>query len=143
MVAKVIILQGAPREHEGASASEADIKPGMLIEPVPSGDDVGKWQKHATAGGNSARIFAGDRLEMGNDIDTVYEINDRVKVLYFGQTQKVNALVGSGQNLVKGDMMESAGNGLLQKLTTGVPLGQCDETLGAVTVLSRCPVAII
>lgn len=145
-MARVIVLQGGlqggPREDEQHQASEA-ITPGHLIEPVPTGDTAGQWRKHATAGGDSARIFALERGEMGLGIDDAYAINDYVKAGHFGKGMRVNGLIASGQNLKRGNFVESAGDGTLRVLASGVVLGSVAEDTGAVTALSRVKVDII
>jgi hypothetical protein len=132
MAKKVIKLLGEPIQNEDDKAAEA-ITPGHLVTFNGSGDLI----KHATAGGNAARAFALEREEMGDNIDVAYAIGDTVKVGVFGAGTRVNALIASGQNLVKGDFLESAGNGGLRKLASGVPLGRSLETTGAVTATRR------
>lgn len=145
-MARVIVLQGGlaggPRENEQYPASEA-ITPGHLIEPVPTGPTAGEWRKHATAAGNNARIFALERGEMGLGIDTPYAIGDYVKAGYFSKGMRVNALIASGQNLKRGNLVESAGDGTLRVLSSGVVIGSVAEDTGAVTALSRVKVDII
>lgn len=110
MASKVVALRGEPLVDEQNSASQADILPGMLIEI-----DTGQWRKHAGAGLNAAPWFALERDEMGSDIDTAYASGDYVKAGFFSKGMRVNILVPIGQTLVKGDKMESNGDGTLRK----------------------------
>jgi len=132
MAKRVIKLLGEPIQNEDDKAAEA-ITPGHLV----TFDGSGNLIKHATAGGNAARTFALEREEMGDDIDVAYGINDTVKVGYFPPGTRVNALIASGQNLTKGDFLESAGNGGLRKFGSGTIIGRSLETTGAVTALRR------
>ncbi len=113
MASKVIALRGEPIVDEQNSASQADIKPGMLIEI-----NAGQWRKHAGAGLNAGPWFALERDEMGDDIDTPYASGDYVKAGFFSPGMRVNILVPIGQTLAKGDKMESNGDGTLRKLVT-------------------------
>lgn len=134
---RVIILLGQPEVHEEDAAAEA-ITPGHLVGYNGSGNVV----KHATAGGNAARIFALHREEMGKDIDQAYASGDYVKLGSFHQGCRVNALIASGVNVIKGDFMESAGDGTLRKLVAGVPIAISREVKN-VTALARLTVEII
>jgi hypothetical protein len=132
MARKVVKLLGEPIQNEDSQAAEA-ITPGHLVTFNSSGNLI----KHATAGGNAARAFALEREEMGDDYDVAYAIGDTVKVGVFYPGCRVNAIIASGQNLIKGDFLESAGNGNLRKLASGVALGRSLETTGAVTATRR------
>ena len=112
MASKVISLRGEPIVDEQNSASAA-ITPGHLIEI-----NAGQWRPHAGAGLNAAPWFALERDEMGDDIDTPYAIGDYVKAAFFSGGMRVNALLAIGQTLVKGDKLESAGDGTLRKVVT-------------------------
>jgi hypothetical protein len=113
MASKVIALRGEPIVDEQNTASQADILPGMLIEI-----NTAQWRKHAGAGLNAAPWFALERDEMGKDIDTPYAVGDAVKAGFFSKGMRVNILVPIGQTLVKGDKMESNGDGTLRKVVT-------------------------
>ena len=132
MARQVVKLLGEPIQNEDSKAAEA-ITPGHLVTFNGSGDLI----KHATAGGNAARAFALEREEMGDDYDVAYAVNDYVKVGVFYPGCRVNAIIASGQNLIKGDFLESAGNGNLRKLASGVALARSLETTGAVTATRR------
>ena len=60
-----------------------------------------------------------ERDELGRDIDTAYAINDQVKVGAFHVGQRVYAFTPSGQNLAKGDLLQSDGAGRLIVLASG------------------------
>jgi hypothetical protein len=129
MAKRLITLLGVPIQNEDSKAA-AVITPGMLVDYDSSGNLVA----HATAAGAAARAFALEREEAGQDIDTTYAINDTVKVGVFKSGDRVLVLIGSGVNLIKGDKLESAGNGQLRKFTSGVILARSLETVNAVAV---------
>jgi hypothetical protein len=132
---RTIALLGAPYVNEDGSASEA-ITPGMLVKGVTS------IEKHATAGGAHSRTFALERDELGNDIDEDYAIGDTVKVGSFTPGQRVLAFIASGQNITADGKLESAGNGTLRALASGVAIARALETLN-VTELTRIRVEIV
>lgn len=147
MASKVIALRGEPIVDEQNTASAA-ITPGHLIEI-----NAGQWRKHAGAALNAAPIFALERDEMGDDIDTAYASGDRVKAGFFTAGQRVNALIGIGQNITEGDYMESAGDGTLKKLATdaatddtqreSVVARAAEGSGGAVAAVTRLKVVIV
>lgn len=112
MASKVIALRGEPIVDEQNSISEAAL-PGHLAEI-----NAGQWRKHAGAGLNAPPWFFLERDEMGNGIDVAYAIGDYPKVGFFKPGDRVNILLPIGQTLVKGDKMESNGDGTLRKLVT-------------------------
>jgi hypothetical protein len=138
MAKRTIKLLGEPIQNEDDKAAEA-ITPGHLV----TFDGSGNLIKHNSAGGICARAFAMEREEMGQDIDVDYAINDTVKVGVFHPGTRVNAFIASGQNLTKGNLLESAGNGTLRVRASGETLGRILETTGAVTTLTRVRVEVM
>lgn len=115
MARRVIALLGQPPVVNEEDAAAVAITPGHLVDYDAAGDLV----LHATAGIQAARTFALERDELGRDIDTVYAINDQVKVGAFHVGQRVYAFTPSGQNLAKGDLLQSDGAGRLIILASG------------------------
>lgn len=124
MARMVIALLGCPVLSEDDKAAEA-ITPGHLVDWDSSGNLV----KHATAGGRAAKMFALEQdppvkisTDSGPAIDLAYGIGDQIKVGYFSTGMRVNALVAANAPaIVKGDYLESAGNGTVRKaLLTGL-----------------------
>ncbi len=128
MARRVITLLGQPIVTEDGVAGEA-ITPGMLVEGQTT------IMKHSGGTVKSTR-FALEREEMGKDIDTDYAVDDVVKVGTFKPGERVNALVASGVNVAADVELESAGDGTLQALTTGVAIGRAVEAVNA-TALTR------
>lgn len=132
MAKLTIKLLGEPIQNEDDKAAEA-ITPGHLVDFNGAGNLI----KHATAGQHCAKTFAMEREEMGAGINVDYAIGDTVKVGHFKSGDRVLAFIASGQNLVKGNRLESAGNGTLRVLASGTPIARSLDTTGAVTVLTR------
>jgi hypothetical protein len=131
MTARVIALRGCPIVNEDGAAGET-IKPGHLVKGVTT------ILKHATAGGAAARTFALERDELGMGVDTTYtDVNtsvsyasgDTVKVGSFAPGMQVRALIGSGQNISADGFLESAGNGTLRALASGVRIARALESV--------------
>jgi len=141
---RTIILLGQPVYNEDGVAGEA-IKPGHLVTGVAT------IMKNASASTEAPRTFALERAELGKGLDATpdtnagspdYAIGDTVKVGAFHQGQHVLTLVASGQTLVEGDLLESAGDGTLKKASSGVVLGRSLETINT-TSLFRLRTEII
>ena len=94
------------------AVANATITPGMLIELM----STGKVRAHASAGGNVAPIMVAleDELQ-GKGIDDDYAANAPVQCWIPYRGDEVNAIVKDGQNIAIGDLLESAGNGEVQK----------------------------
>jgi hypothetical protein len=131
MAKRLIKLLGEPIQNEDSKAA-AVLTPGQLVAFDGSGDLI----KHATAAGLAQPAFALEREEMGQGIDNTYAIGDTVKVGVFAPGDRVLVFIASGQNLIVGDALESAGDGTLKKGTTN-PIARSLEVTGAVTVLTR------
>lgn len=96
------------------------ITPGMLL----SINSAGKYVAHATAKGTSSRIFA-DMYDLnGKGIDDNYVANDWCQAWVTQPGCEVNALVAaSAAAIAIGDLVESAGNGTVRKLTAEAQSG--------------------
>lgn len=96
------------------TASEA-ITPGQLVEKKSDGE----IQKHATAGGETPKLFALEDELQGNTIEDDYADQDQVFVWAAQPGEEVLASIESGDDPSIGDQLESAGNGNLTSGTTG------------------------
>lgn len=105
---KTINLKGDFLRKEGA-ASEA-ITPGHLVEFGGSND----LQKHSAASGNARKAFALENDLVGDGIDDDYDTGDTVQYGLFERGAEVYALLADGENVSKGDALESDGAGALQ-----------------------------
>jgi hypothetical protein len=88
------------------------ITPGHLIAL----GSAGTVAVHAVAGGNALPpMFALEDELQGKTIDDAYASGNRVQVWIPNRGDVVNALLKDGENIAKGDLLESAGDGTLQK----------------------------
>lgn len=116
MGSRPIKLLGEPIQNEDNAAADGTIKPGHLITL----DGNGEWIRHnVTSAASVPAIFALEREEMGLGIEELYSAGDYVKAGHFGNGTRVNALIASGQDIAKGQKLESAGNGTLRAVSTG------------------------
>jgi len=111
MAAKTIVLKGDPIRKE-CLANEA-ITPGELLR-FNSND---KLEPHGTAGGNAQAMFAVEEDFVGDGIDTDYASGDQVQYVVGRPGDEINAFLATGNNVAKGDPLESDGAGALQKHT--------------------------
>lgn len=113
MAERTIFLKKRPIRKEGIA--DAAIVPGMLVQQAADG----KFDPHGTAKAPAVPAFAFEQeLVDEADVDTAYAAGDR---LYYGVCSsgaEVYALVAaSAAAVVIGDLLESAGDGTLRKIT--------------------------
>lgn len=153
MAAKTIVLKGRGIRFE--AVANAAITPGHLVELM----STGKIKVHATAGGNAEKAFAVEDDSQGQIISHAYEASETVQYEVFGPGCVINALIKNGQDVDKGDLLESGGDGTLQvhvpDIESGgdsiysnqiiaVALEDCDMSgSSAVDPSGRCAVRII
>lgn len=134
-VKRTITLRGTPYINEdGVTATT--IYPGYLV------DGVTTIAAHAAAAADVQRSFALERDEMGKDIDDYYSSGDTVKVGVFKPGERVLAYVASGQTISVNQKLESAGDGTLCAVASGVVLARALEAITA-TALTRIKVEVI
>jgi hypothetical protein len=94
-------------EYEAAAA----ITPGMLIEYT----SAGKVQAHSSVGEFAEKMFALENELEGEGISDAYASGDQVQCWIPYRGDQVYALLSDGENVAKGDPLESNGDGYLQK----------------------------
>ena len=94
-------------------AAAAAITPGNLIELIAAGT----VQKHAGAGKTAVACFAIEDELQGKGITDNYASGDKVQCWFPTPGDIVNATVKTGENIVIGDFVESAGDGTVRKVT--------------------------
>jgi len=107
---KTIILRGDPIRK--AALAGGSITPGMLLAW-----SSGTLVAHAAAGGNAQKMFAVEEDYIGSDINTVYTSTNGVQYVVAHPGDEIYAFLATGNNVVKGDALESNGAGALQKHT--------------------------
>lgn len=143
MAYNTIKLMGEPIRKELPAAGT--ITPGDLIERT----SAGKYQRHSTALGKAQKIFAFENELFANDITVDYvagpPADDVLGDVYHSGCEVYATLAPSAAAIVIGDFLESAGNGTLRKLTTGVHLASAleaiDNSAGASKVHIRVEIA--
>lgn len=132
------IWLGGDAVQVGDIAASESITPGHLIERF---NDSGtpKFRKHATAGGPASPTFALNQSMLNLGVDDPYAADDLVEALIGQPGTTVWGLIASGQNIVAGQKMESAGNGTLRALASGTPIAlaieAADATVGPYTTV--------
>jgi hypothetical protein len=114
-----IVLSGPVVEVGDLAASEA-ITPGMLIAQFNNGGIV-RFHKHATAGG-AGNTVAMEQSMLNKTIDDAYAANDLVQAAIGAPGAAFYMIIASGANIAAGDLLESAGNGKLRALSSGVAI---------------------
>ena len=87
------------------------ITPGMLLEE----NSEGKVVAHSNAGEFAEKMFALEDELQGKGIDDDYASGDKVQCWIAGRGDQVYAILADGQNVAVGDILESDGNGALEK----------------------------
>lgn len=123
MYPKKTVLKGDPIRKEGVAG--AAVTPGQLVDF----DDEGKKIPHSNTGGTAAKAFAAEQDFLGSNIDTPYSVGDQVQYNVFRPGDEVYAFLANGQNVKKGQYLESAGNGALKALDTGFAVGRAIESV--------------
>lgn len=121
---KVILRGSGTRNEDDAGGT---ITPGDLVDFDSSGDVI----RHASAGGNASPRFAVEQDFIGAERTVDYASGQLVQHETLGQGQQVGANVAANAPaIVKGDYLESAGDGTLRAALSqfggGSPL---DETI--------------
>lgn len=130
------IWLGGPRTEIGDLAASEAITPGHLVERFNS-TGVIRWRKHATAGGATPPAVATEQSMLNQDVDDDYAANDLMEVTIGAGGTSLWMFIASGQNIVAGNKLESAGNGTLRILASGTALFQALENKPTVTELTR------
>lgn len=119
-----ILLKGRGVRLERVAAET--ITPGMLVNV----DSTDKLIKHATEGGASMKAFAVENDLEGKEITDNYVADDYAQAEILRNGDEVYTFIeANGTAVVIGDLLESAGDGTLQKLTTGVAIAQALEAV--------------
>jgi hypothetical protein len=108
---KTIKLKNFSDVNEEIVSTAVAITPGMLLERT----SANLVQAHGTAGGNIVPMFACEDELQGKGITDNYVASDPIQVWFPGRGDWVYAILANGQDVSIGDMLESDGNGYLQK----------------------------
>ncbi len=135
-----VILKGVKNGVQYEAIADAAITPGHLIKRTATG-----FVKHATATGAAERLFALVNELQGDNLSDDYSTADTVFAMSCTAGMKVYAWLEASHNAAKGDLLESGGDGTLQKGTTN-PIAVVDEAVdnsASAAVAVRIAVVII
>jgi hypothetical protein len=130
-----VFLGGERIQVNDPAASEA-ITPGHLIERINTAG-VWRWRKHTvTTATAQVKAVATDQSMLNKGVDDAYAANDLVEASILQAGASAWMLIASGQTIVFGNRLESAGDGTLRIFGSGWPLFQALESKTA-TALTR------
>jgi hypothetical protein len=110
-------------KHEEALAGAGGLYPGMLVKVNSSGAVV----VHSTEGGRAEKAILMEDALQGKVVSDVFTIAEVVPYGLFDQGAEANVLLESGQDIVVGDELISAGNGKWKKaddITSGLTVAE-------------------
>lgn len=136
-----IWLAGPRTEINDLAASEA-ITPGHLVERWNNAGVI-RLRKHATASGAGVRLVATEQSMINLGVNDVYNINDLVEASEGAGGTSFWMWLAASMTVVATDMLESAGDGTLRKLTTGVPLFKALENKTTTGATARIRVEVV
>jgi hypothetical protein len=134
-----IHLGGGKVDINDLAASEA-ITPGHLIDRFNNAGII-RFRKHNTASVVTAPIFAEGHFMANKGVDDAYAVNDLVEAFVGQSGTYVWAFINSGQTVVAGNKLESAGDGTL-KVGTTAPIASALENKTA-SALTRVRVEVL
>ncbi len=110
---------------EELTATAVAITPGALLERTTAG----LVQACTATTGAVLPMFALEDELQGKGIDDNYAVSAQIQCWIPGRGDMVYALLEDGEDVEIGEFLESAGNGKLQVLTTGQPIGVAVEAV--------------
>lgn len=142
MPQRTIVLKGKlGRRYEEARLSVAG-KPGYLME-MATGADAGKYKPHATAGGNTPRVFLIEDDFKGETIDDEVAIGEIGRLWHAEPGDIVNCVLTTSQTITVGEFLESAGNGTFRTLASGTAILQAEEDVTTTGTVDFCPAKVV
>lgn len=123
------------------------ITPGMLIELYKNGSTL-MLRPHASAGEAVAPWVATEQIQFNLTVDSVYPSGELVNSVHLRKGSTFWGLVPSGQDISKGEFLQSNGDGKLKSASAttadaNVAQFQALDELGAVTADTRCRVLVL
>lgn len=109
MAEKTIMLNvgDEPRRYE--DKADGTIYPGYLIRVTSTGVNV-----QTSVGGHVGKLFAIENSLEGDDIGDAYVSGERVQYIHAKSGDEILAVLENGQNVARGGLLESNGDGQLQ-----------------------------
>lgn len=122
-----------PVQEVGDLACGVAICPGHLVERYNPSGTIIRLRPHTTGGGATMRLLAVEQSDVNKGVNDGYAIGDLVQAKAFPTGSSAWALIASGQNIVAGNKLESAGDGTLRILASGVALFSAIESVNNTT----------
>jgi len=134
------IFLGGPRTVVNDLAASEAITPGMLVEKF---NNAGVWRvkKHSLTS-KEGNQYATEQSMLNKEVDDAYAANDLVETSIGAPGSTFWALIASGQTIVFGNALESAGDGTLKVFSAGIKIANALESKTA-TALTRIRVEVI
>jgi len=125
MAPKTILLKGNPHQKL-AKATAVAITPGYLCQYDST---AGQIEAHSTSGGNAARLFAIEDALQGKEIGDNYAVSSQVQFICARLGDEIYAMLQDGQNITRGQYLESNGDGTLKAYGSGFPVAVALEAV--------------
>ena len=135
-----MVYLGGPRTVVNDLAASEAITPGMLVEKF---NNAGVWRvkKHSLTS-KEGNQYATEQSMLNKEVDDAYAANDLVETSIGAPGSTFWALIASGQAIVFGNALESAGDGTLKVFSAGIKIANALESKTA-TALTRIRVEVI
>lgn len=137
-----VVFLGGDRTQIGDLAASETIRPGHLVDRFNNAGVI-RWRKHATASIACVPAFATEQSMLNKGVDDDYLVNQLMEVSIGSKGAAFWAFIASGQNIVAGNKLESAGDGTLKIFAAGVVLASALENKPTVTSLTRIRVEVV
>jgi hypothetical protein len=134
------VYLGGPRTVDSTLAAAAAITPGMLVEKF---NNAGVWRvKPHSLTSKEGTQYATEQSMLNKGVDDDYAIGDLVETTIGAPGTGIWALIASGQTIVFGNALESAGDGTLKIYNAGIKIATALESKTA-TALTRLRIEVI
>ena len=134
------VYLGGPRTVINDTAASEAITPGHLIERF---NNAGVWRvKKHTLTSKEGTMYATEQSMNNLGVDDAYAANDLVEAIIGAPGTTIWALIASGQTIVYGNALESAGDGTLKIYNAGIKIATALESKTA-TAATRLRVEVI
>lgn len=119
------------------------ITPGMLVERHVDGSNNLGWGVHDAADDPAPPFIALEQDELNLTVDDAYAAGDLMKVGALRTGSTFWGLLPSGQNITKGDVLQSNGDGRFKADAGGEGRYAALEDIGAITADTRCRIEVL
>jgi len=126
-------------------------KPGHIVETFNDTTvtpNVRGWRRHSSATGIPSKFVLLENDIFNKGVDDTFALGNSGAVMCLRVGDAIWGLIPSGQNITQDDPLQSNGDGTFKAATAttaaaNVAHYKAQETLGAVTTLTRCRIEVI